>query len=51
MEVDGCIETSVPEMRTSMKDVVCWVIWNVLKTQLIIPNMRSEWYVACVCLA
>ena len=51
MEVDGCIETSVSAMRISMRDVVCWVIWNMPKTQLTTQTtgMKFEWYVGvCV---
>jgi hypothetical protein len=47
MEVDGCIETSALEMYTSTRDVVCWVIWNMPKTQLttLTTGMKFEWYV------
>jgi hypothetical protein len=47
MEVDGYIETSVLVMYTSMRDMVCWVIWNMPRTQLttLTTGMKFEWYV------
>ena len=48
MEVDGCIELLVLATCTSTKDAVYWIIWNLQKPQLTLPNLISERCVARV---
>src|ERR1700735_1013572 len=46
MEVDGSIETLGSATCISMTDAVCWATWSTLNTELMIPVMKFERYVA-----